>query len=362
MSLKIIIAYATSGSGHRRAAEAISDYLKDNYPLINISLVNILDYTNFLFANSYPRIYYLLVAHLRFIWAIIYHLSNFKYVSWFLKFISRLNCQRFINLLIKEKPDVILATHFLPAEVVAHLKQKDRLKTKLITVITDFDLHSLWIFENCDEYIVGSQLTCDRLASRGIKQDKIRVMGIPVDSGFSARYQEDIKKENLRALLITGSFGFSSIKKVVDLLYTEINLFVVCGHNQRLYDRLVSKCYAGVRVFGFVEDMPSLMSQADIVITKPGGLTIAEALSMQKPLIFINSIPGQEKNNARILESFGCAIYAKNITSLKSIVIDLKTHPEKINLIKTNIKKFRKPNATEKICQNIIQYVRSGSI
>ncbi len=354
-----MVVYASVGSGHRSAAQAIYHCLKRNYPEFNVALVDILEHTNLLFANLYSRGYSLLVTHLRFIWAIGYYLSSFKYICYFFNFICRLNCFRFINLLEKLQPEIVLATHFFPAEVVAYLKKKERINSRFVTVMTDLSLHTFWLFENCDDYIAGLDYTRNRLIDRGISQNKIRVMGVPIDSRFLNEAQGCKKKEHFTALLVTGSFGFSLIEKVVDMLYSEINFIVVCGNNQRLYDRLERKRHTGVGLFGFTDQMPKLMSQADIIITKPGGLTIAEALAMQLPLVFVGSIPGQETENAQILESCGCAINAKNLESLKDIIINLKSHPERLDLMRANIEKIRKPHAAEEICRYAI---RAGSV
>ncbi|MFH1339159.1 MAG: glycosyltransferase, partial [Candidatus Omnitrophota bacterium] len=142
-------------------------------------------------------------------------------------------------------------------------------------------------------------------------------------------------------------------EKAVDVLSPEIKLLVVCGRNRRLYERIKRKNYGSVRLFGFVEGMQGLMSQADIIITKPGGSTIAEALAMELPLVFIKGIPGQETENARILRAYGCAIAAERLKSLKDIVTDLKTHPQMLESMRNNIRKVKKSNAAEEICRYV---------
>ncbi|MBL7081721.1 MAG: HAD-IIIA family hydrolase [Candidatus Omnitrophica bacterium] len=362
MSLKIIVSYASAGSGHRRAAQAVYDCLKKKHPELNIIFIDILKYSNRLFANFYSRGYSLLVTHLRFVWAIGYYISCFRFVRYLFNFISRLNSTQFIKLMIREKADVILAMHFFPAEVVAYLKQKGKIDSRLVTVMTDFSLHPLWLFPQSDDYIVGLDYTRNCLIGQGIGQDRVNVLGIPIE----ARFQKNNKDIHLghthevnkgvglaTALLVTGSFGFPFMEKIVDILCPEINLLVVCGKNQRLYNKLARRRYIGVGLFGFTEDMPRLMSQADIVITKAGGLTIAEALAAQLPLIFIGNIPGQETENAKILQSCGCAINAKNLKSLKKIIIRLKSHPEELGLMHVNIERLKKPDAAEEICRYI---------
>ena len=362
MSLKIIVSYASAGSGHRHAAQAIYDYLKKNYPELNIIFVDILKYTNLLFANCYSRGYSLLVTHLRFVWAAGYYLSCLRLIRCLFNFISRLNSAQFIKLLIREQADIVLAMHFFPAEVAADLKQKGRIDSRLVTVMTDFSLHPLWLFPQSDDYIVGLDYTRNCLISRGIKQERVNVLGIPIDARFQ-KNNKDLHPDNAdkiskvkgltTALLVTGSFGFALMEKIVDLLYSEINLVVVCGKNRRLYNRLARKRYIGVELFGFTEDMPRLMSQADIIITKAGGLTIAEALAVELPLVFIGNIPGQETENAQILQSCGCAINAKNLKSLKKIITGLKSNPGRLGLMRANIERFKKPDAAGETCRYI---------
>ena len=356
MPVKIIIVYASAGSGHRRAAESINQYLKENYPGINVIFLDILEYVNAAFCFSYSRGYSFLVTHLKFLWAVTYHITNLKPVACLFKSICRLNSCRFINLLIKENPDVVIATHFFPAEVVAYLKQKGKITARLMTVITDLGLHCLWISKGCDDYIVGSDYTLGQLINRGIKQNKIHVLGVPINHTFLA-YSKKTKQqqEGLTALLVTGSFGFPFMEKIVDRLIPQVRLIVVCGKNQKLYNKLKRKNYPGMQLLGFTDDMPGLMSQADFIITKPGGLTIAEALVMQLPLVFISRIPGRETENAQVIENCGCGFTVGGLNALYKAVVGFKSHPEKLSLMRVNIRKIRKPQATEDICKYILQ-------
>jgi processive 1,2-diacylglycerol beta-glucosyltransferase len=354
--MKIMVAYASAGRGHHSAAEAIYDYIRANYPDIDVRIVDALDYTNPIFSYAYSGGYYLLAKHLRFIWSILYYLSKNPYIRCIFNLLCRLNNQGFVDYLVLEKPDVVATTHFFPSEIVSFLKKKNRLISRLITIVTDFGVHPLWINPECDGYIVGSDYAFNQLKNRGIPEDKIKVLGIPLRSDFLVKSPR--QDYQFSAVVLTGSFGFSFIEKIVDILSCEINLWVVCGNNHRLYNRLRQKNYKSVSLFGFTKDIAKLMSQVDVVITKPGGLGIAEALAMDLPLVFISGIPGQESENARILEESGAALRPKGLKGIKDLIMDLKVNPEKLNLVRANIAKFKKPKATEEICK----YVCSGSI
>ncbi|MFH1678537.1 MAG: glycosyltransferase [Candidatus Omnitrophota bacterium] len=364
--MKIIISYASAGSGHFRAALAIYHCLKEIRPGLNILLADNLKYANPLFAKIYTLGYTILVTRFKFAWAVAFWITSVKFFCCILNLICRLNCRKFINFLLEEQPDIIFTTHFLPAGIVDYLKQKGKIDSRLLTVITDFGLHPLWVLKNCGDYFVASEYTRNCLIRRGVGPENIKVSGIPIDSSFSTGTPPFLhrsassgkERAGLTVLLVTGSFGFALIEKAVKALYSRVNILAVCGKNQRLYDKLKRKRYPGVDLFGFTEDMHALMSRSDIIITKPGGLTIAEALAMQLPMVFIGGIPGQETENARILEDCGCAINAKDLKSLKGLIIDLKRNPEKLCLMRDNIRKIRKPDATGDICR----YVCSGSV
>ncbi|MCM8801500.1 MAG: hypothetical protein NC912_05820 [Candidatus Omnitrophica bacterium] len=353
--MKIIIAYASCGMGHRIAAEALYDYIRENFKDKEVKIVDILNCTTPLFSYLYRQGYSFLVQYLRFIWALLYYLTlKNPYLRIFLNFLCYLNSRSFINYLLSERPDIVLNTHFFPLEIASRIKNK--LGFRLITVITDFGVHPFWVNYNCDDYIVGSEYTLKQLNREGIPREKIKIFGIPLRKDFLVRYER--KKEGFSVLILTGSFGFSLIEKIVEMLSFKINLYVVCGNNQRLHLRLKKKKYNKVRLFGFTNEIAKIMSEVDLVITKPGGLGIVEALAMDLPMLFIDGIPGQETLNAKVLESYGCGIRLKRLKEIKDLVLDLKKDSNRIDLMRKNVIKFKKPNATQEICN----YVCSGSL
>ncbi len=353
--MKIIIAYASAGSGHSRAARAIYDCIKNVISEREIKIIDTLRYTNLLFAKLYSSGYYLLVTHLRPLWEMGYHLSNSKFICRFFNFLCRLNCGRFNRLLISENPDVIVVTHFLPAAMAAYLKGRSKISSRLITIVTDFGVHYLWVYKNCDDYIAAMDYTRNQLIKRNIDSNKIRVLGIPISPEFSAKSREHRETDEFTALLVTGSFGFSLIEGIVNMLYSELRMIVVCGNNQKLYYRLKNRPYPNIRLFGFTNNMPALMSQANLVITKAGGLTISESLTMELPMVFIGSIPGQETENARILSSCNCGIEVRNLRELKAVIINLKNSPERLSLMRQSAGRYKKPDAAERISRYIFE-------
>jgi len=364
--MKIIIVYSSAGTGHQRAAESLYNCLKENCPKTEIQLIDTLGKTNIVFKRIYTYGYKFLVHYATWLWQISFWITYIKFLRKINKFstfiIHRLNTGDFSKFLIEESPDYIISTHFLPSEVSAYLKRGKLIKSKIFTVITDFGVHPTWIWPGTDLYIVASDYTKEQLINQGVNKEIIKILGIPVDSLFLAKYKKEeilrklyLKENIFTVLILTGAFGIGPIEKIVDLLHNDAQILVVCARNKNLFLKLRNKNYPQVKVLGYVDNVAEVMAVSDIIITKPGGLTISELLAMELVPVFISAIPGQETENARILEKCGIGVSAKNLRDVKDIILDFKEHPEKINEIKENIKKIKKPNPSGELCNVIRQ-------
>lgn len=364
--MKIIITYASAGTGHRRAAEALYNYFKENCPAADLKIIDALEKTNFLFKNLYSYGYPFLVNHALWLWGFIFwitSLGRLKAVNGIsASFVNRLNTKKFSDFLIKEDASFIISTHFLPSEVSAYLKKSQRIKSKLITVITDFGVHPFWVSEGTDMYIVASDPSKEQLLLEGIEENIIKDFGIPIDAKFSKQYEKALLYEKFglepnkfTVLISTGSFGIGQIEKTVDLLYKEAQVLVVCANNKALYASLKNRNYPQIKVFGFIDNIQELMAVSDIIITKPGGLTISESLSMDLLPIFITAIPGQETENVRILARKSIGINVRDIALIKDIILDFREHPDKLESIKERIRRIKKPFAARELCNVICQ-------
>jgi len=361
-----MVVYASAGAGHFKAAEAIYKCLKDRHKDVDARLIDILDNTSFFFRLSYTTGYSFLINHAVFLWKVAFYATEVSFLRRLTRaiarFLNRLNTKKFINLLCREKPDLIISTHFLTSEISAYLKNNKKINSKLTTVITDFGVHPFWISRGTDFYIVASDFTKKIMTDYGIEESKVKALGIPIDKKFLKEYDRGalcdklgIDKNKFTALIVTGSFGMGPIEEIVELLHGEVQLLVVCANNKRLYKKLKEKNYPDCSVFGFVDNVQELMSAADIIITKPGGLTSSEVLAIGIVPIFISAIPGQETENVKALEKYGVGLSVKNIRDIKKIVLDYKNNPEKFRKNKENINAIKKPHATEEICNVVCQ-------
>ena len=364
--MKIIIAYASCGTGHRRAAEAIYNYFKENCPAHDLEIIDALQKTNFIFKKLYSYGYLFLVNHALWLWHFCFWLTSVSclrpLVNILIPIINRLNAKNFFGFLIEENPGFIISTHFLPSEIATYLKKINKLNSKIVTVITDFGIHPLWILDRTDMYIVASDVSKEQLILEGVQGNSIKDFGIPIDSKFLKKYEKNIlckkfalEPNRFTILISTGSSGIGQIEEIVDSLYKEVQIMVVCAHNKILYARLMKKNYPNVWVFGFIDNMQELMVVSDIIITKPGGLIISESLAMDLLPFFITAIPGQETENAKILVKKSIGINIKDAASLKDIVLDFRDHPDKLKNMKEKINELKRPFALKELCNVICQ-------
>ena len=363
--MKVLITYASAGAGHRRAAEAIYDYLKENRKDLKLELVDILNSVNPFFRFCYNSGYPFLVHYAIWLWGFFFRVTEFSLTRWFSrkfsKFANYLACRKFRNFLVKEEFDFIISTHFLNSELAADLKSKNKIKSKLITVITDFGVHPFWVSCGTDLYIGASELTKDKLLNLGVSEQQIKVFGIPVNPGFTKPQDRGklaakfaIAADKFTVLVMTGSFGTGALDKIAQSLCCDAQVLVVCAKNKKLFSRLNSKNFENVKVFGFVNNAQELMGVSDVIITKPGGSSIAELLNMELLPIFISAIPGQEQDNIKILSAYGLGFAPKNNKQIRDLVLDLKNNPQKRMSLKSNIAQVAKPLA----CQEIASVIR----
>ena len=366
--MKIIITYASAGAGHFKAAEAVYNYFKQDClnKDLDVQLVDVLEKSTSFFKRCYLAGYAVLIRHITFIWAIAFWFTSFKLLRPLTRPISSLinylNTQKFAKFLIQENPDYVISAHFLPSEIAAHLKQAKKIKSKIITVVTDFGVHPYWLSKGTDTYVVASSFTREILIKEGVDSSIVKEFGIPIDEKFTKTYNKEelcrkleIDSSKFTLLIMTGSFGIGPIEETVELLRDQMQILVVCANNKKLFEQLKNKNYPTVRTFAFVNNVQELMAVSDCIVTKPGGLSSSELLSMALAPIFIAAIPGQETINMHALESLGVGISATNAEDIKNKVLDYKEYPEKLKTTKDRIQQIRKPHAAGELCNAVCQ-------
>lgn len=364
---RILILYASAGHGHEKAARALEAEYRSRVPEAAVDCRDILKLTPPVFGGGYRGVYLFLIQHLPKVWGFFFYLADAPWVFIPLKpvrrLVNRLMAGRLERLVIDEKPDLIFSTHFMSTEVVGWLKRKKKTSAALVTVVTDFFPHYFWINGDVDEYVVALPETREALISRGIEASRIHVFGIPIEKKFSVR----IPKAQVRArlsldglrftvLFTSGGAAVGAVSRIAERLLAldpPLQLLVVCGTNHALRDSLSAETarYPFLKVFGFVDNMDELMSAADLVIGKGGGLTLSESLAKEIPMAIFRPVPGQETWNAACLRAHHAAFVTTALDELVAKVAGFVRDPESLEAYRTAGRDVAKPFAARDIVE-----------
>ncbi|HBG61109.1 MAG: hypothetical protein A2306_11440 [Omnitrophica WOR_2 bacterium RIFOXYB2_FULL_38_16] len=356
--MRILVIHASAGAGHLKAAEALRDGIK-RYTDYDVVLVDALDYTYPAFKSMYRNTYFFMISKLPWLWAFAFGSIDHPWIQPFIRFVRRIynsiNARALQKFLIQEQFDYILSEHFMPNEVACALKRKGLISSKIISAITDYDVHKIWLADGLDKITVACPWTMERLKSFGIPEEKLMVSGIPTNEKFSishdVRKLKDrlgVKQDIFTVLIATGSFGIGPIEEIIQTL-EGFQVIVVCGHGKALFDRLNEKKYPQAKVFGLVNNMDEIMAVSDVMVTKPGGLSISEALVRGLPMIFFSAIPGQETNNVKVLKEYGVGISGCSIPEIAGELKKLRDSKEEYKSAIEKIKVLARPNAVKDI-------------
>ncbi|HLF17947.1 MAG TPA: glycosyltransferase [Candidatus Omnitrophota bacterium] len=356
--MKILITYASAGAGHRKAAEALFQGIQKNTSYEAVC-VDALDHSSPLYKKLYGGTYAFLITHIPSLWGIIFALLDIPWlqpiVRFFRRWYNQFNAPKLHDYLVKEQFDYIFSTHFFPTEVASTLKARKKIHARIACIITDYDVHRIWLADGVDVYAVASNYTQQKLKQLGVVERKIVTTGIPVDEKFTQAYDVAALKEKMgltkdafTVLIATGSFGIGPIEQIINEI-KGFQVLVVCGHNKKLYQKLSEGMPANVHVLGLVDNMHELMAVSDCMVTKPGGLSITEALVSQLPLIFFNAIPGQEIGNVKVLKYYGIGISGCSIKEIAKHMETLRSSKDAYRTVVNKTKELARPQAVRDI-------------
>ena len=368
---KILLLSVSAGAGHQRAAEAIRATAMQNASELEVLHLDVMDFVTSGFRKVYTDFYIKLVNKAPTLWGYLYHASNEAQADSTMeklrRGIERLSARPLLQAIADFAPDVIVCTHFLPAEMLSRLIRKDRLHCPVWVQVTDFDLHRMWIHEHMAGYFAASEEVADRMRANGIAPERIHVTGIPIMPAFT---QELDRKQcaaefNLDPALQTfmlmgGGAGLGGLDKVAERLLSlpgNFQLIVLAGKNVealQALSRLATRYPGRLLPQGFTDKVERLMACSDLVITKPGGLTTSECLAMGLPMIVNSPIPGQEERNADFLLEQGVALKAYDDISLAYRLHILLQQPEKLRDMHDKARALGRPHAAAHVLQTIL--------
>lgn len=276
---------------------------------------------------------------------------------------NRLMTGKFKKVTVNFKPDIIICTHSFPAAIVSRLKQKNKIDCPLITVVTDFNIHSSYINDETDYYVIPHEDLTYVMESFGVEREKVLPFGIPIKREFAEKNKKEelIKKlglEDKKTILVMGGGlglgGINNIVKSIDSYMDDIQIIAIAGRNNRLESKLNS-LYTRNRlvVYGFVNNVHELMELSDCIITKPGGVSTAEILTKEKPLIIFSPLPGQEYENAEFLLNSGAAVTTSDVRKIPVLIDQIFSSDTRIRRFREMARLLKKPDST----YNIVRFL-----
>jgi processive 1,2-diacylglycerol beta-glucosyltransferase len=286
--------------------------------------------------------------------------------------VERANLKRLEAFLVDRPWDVVVNTHFLPAEIIGGLRKRRKLSTPQITVTTDFETHRLWVNPHSDRYTTATDEGKAYLEYWGVPRESISVTGIPIHPVFAQNKprMECLRRQGLVGdrpvvLQLAGGFGVGPIERLFQGLLeieTPLEVVAVCGKNEKVRRKLEK---VGVparhraKVLGFTTDMDEQMCAADLVVSKPGGLTTSEILAKGAAFAIVNPIPGQESRNSDYLLENGAAVKINNLPTLRHKLGPLLADPERLQSLKDNAKRIGHPRAAYDVARLALEMAKA---
>jgi processive 1,2-diacylglycerol beta-glucosyltransferase len=365
---RVLILSASVGSGHVRAASAIEQSLSLLLPDAEIAHVDVLELTNAGFRRCYGKGYFEAVAAAPHVVRLMYDLLDRPGSSgvtggvrrWF----ERANFTRLQRLVCNGRWDLVICTHFLPAGVTAWLRRTGRTDAALATVVTDFEVHGLWIQEPCDAYFVATREARVLLASRGVDPAIVLASGIPIDPVFevckdreACAREHGLDPERRTVLQMAGGLGVGSIEatyRSILAVQAPLQVCVVTGKNEAARERLARVAVPArhtSRLVGFTRQVDELMAAADVVVSKPGGLTTSETLARGCAMVVVDPIPGQEERNSDYLLEQGCAVKVNHLATLNCKLEALLSDPGRLGAMRAAARRAARPRAAADVAE-----------
>ena len=352
---KILITYVSYGSGHKTIAQYIANHLKNKN--FDIKLVDLVDYMGNFTLKTVDMFDYIYNHRLEKVFSFLYRISDNSFVNKNYKIYTRkcLFNNKVKKLYTEFNPDIVLSTHWYGSNIAAFMKKKGLINSKIVTVVTDYKVHKMWMtsFDKDEHFIVANNIVKDAMEKRGCYSKNIYAYGLPVD--FKKVSEIMLKEEIYKKYHLTskrkkilffgggsnGSMGYLKYLKKLLAVNNHYEILFVCGNNKELYTRCkkLEKEYPCLKTFGFITNVYELMDISEIVISKSGGATVTECLEMQKYMVLLPGIGGQENYNAKFVAKNNYGVRIRSVLAFKWFMKKYFINPRKY-LDKYNSKKI----------------------
>ncbi|MBC7393953.1 MAG: galactosyldiacylglycerol synthase [Variovorax sp.] len=388
---KLLILSVSAGNGHVRAAQALAATAaalqpppnSTSHPAVEATHIDAMQYVASGFRKVYTDWYIQLVNRAPEVWSYIHqkadstpHSATSQRLR---RGIERVSAGALLREVQRVKPDAVICTHFLPAELLMREQTKGHISCPVWLQVTDYDLHNMWIVPGMAGYLAATDEVAFRMRARGLATDRIHVTGIPVMPAFSQPDAPALARDacvtrlgldpaRKVVLMASGGAGVGDLPSMVERVLalsgpgSDFQVIAVAGRNAAAHaslSALAQRMPGRLVAIGFTDEMEKLMAAADLVVTKPGGLTISECLALGKPMLLVSPIPGQEEHNAGFLLEEGAAWLAYDTIGLEYKVAHLMAAPDKLAQMARKSRALGKPDAARRVLDCVLGTARS---
>ncbi len=373
-NIKIFLVHGSHTGGHRSAAESLRAAM-DELPHVEAEVINALDFSGDGLKNAQVGATQFAIDHLKDLrgWcfeqshkgnSIMYWLGNMgmKIKGFFSK--------KFLTKIKEEKPDVIIATHSPMNSMLSSWKTAGKIDTPLLSTVTDFSTHRMWSQKGVDHYYMASDSAAKDLERFNIAHDKISVTGIPIQPSFSqvSSVSPVEMKEKLGldpdkpvVLLMGGSLGYGPYEELsseFEKMDTPVQIVAICGKNKeklKILEKKKDTMKQKLVPVGFIKNVNEYMQAADVIISKPGGLTASEIFAMKKPMIMLEPMPGLEEISANAIEKLGVAFMEKTPEDAAKFAGKLLTDPSLMKDVHEKLEITGHPDSSYVVAEDAIR-------
>jgi processive 1,2-diacylglycerol beta-glucosyltransferase len=364
---RVLITTAPYGSGHDRVAAAVARALEAEGAHVEV-VDHFARFVSPLFARASQAVFWQVLRHAPRVWGWVFALSDrLPTHSPVMAGNNRLGARGLGRYLDAFQPDAVVHVHPSAAGAMAWLRARGLTRTPQAIVLTDFLAHGQWIYPRVERYFVAADPVRDQLVARGVSPEHVVVSGMPIDGAFTApadrgRLRRELGVEaGAPVVLVTAGMqgrlgGIAEVCDTLAGLEAPFRALVVCGRSERLAAALRRRHGADgrFRILGRVGEMHRLMGAADLVVTKAGGSTCAEALALECPLVFYRSLPGQERANEACIERAGAGVRAGDRAGLRATLARLLGDGAQRVALARAAGSLRRPEAARTVAKEVL--------
>lgn len=371
--LRILVLYMAAATGHRQAAEVIRQTSEELYPEVEVRRESLARYGNPFLRYLLEDLYNAIIRLAPWFWNLIWDSKEVYWLTYGLRnLLYQLNYSRlYKKIILPFDPQAVICTHNIACALCSVIKKAKGVNYLLAAVPTDFCVHPYWFYNNVDVYFLSHKGLKKKLVEMGADPRKIKITGIPISFSFSKSYNGErlkkkwgLKEDFFTILLMGGGQGMGSLKKSVLALnksHLPIQVLVVTGANRRLgkkIRRIQSKVDFPLKVLGYTRKIDELMEISDLLISKPGGLTTAEALTKEIPLGILDSLAGQERKNKGLLLEKGIAFELRSKEAMICLIKNFMEGSFDWENWRSRVRNLARPKAAQEIAQTVIELIK----